>query len=64
MSFNPNVSEQVKEVIFSHKYKKINHHSIYFNDVAVNQVSQQKQIVLILDKSLLFKDDIKRLLSN
>lgn len=64
VSFNPNASEQDKEVIFSRKYKQINHPTIYFNDTVVNQVSQQKHLGLTLGKSLSFEDDMKRLLSN
>lgn len=64
VSFNPNDSEQDKEVIFSRKYKQINHPTIYFNDTVVNQVSQQQHLGLTLGKSLSFEDDMKRLLSN
>ena len=31
MSFNPNLSKQTQEVIFSKKRQNVNHDSIYFN---------------------------------
>ena len=43
MSFNPDLSKQAQEVIFSRKIQKTCHPSICFNNKSVKQVPSQKQ---------------------
>ena len=56
MSFNPNISKQAHEVIFSRKTKIVNHPNLLFNNIDVKKVNSQKHLGLILDKNLSFKD--------
>ena len=63
MSFNPNLSKQAQEVIFTHKVKKVIHPPIFFNTKPVQQVSSQKHLDLILNTSLTFDEHIKAIKS-
>ena len=58
MSLNPDPSKQAKDVIFSCNNKNINHCPINFNEIAANQVTQQKPSALILDMSQSSEDHI------
>ena len=62
MSFNPDPSKQVQEVIFSCKIQKTCHPSIYFNNKSVKQVPSQKHLGLILDK-LNFQEHLQNMLN-
>ena len=42
MIFNPDLSKQAQEVIFSRKTNKINHPTITFNTIPVARTSYQK----------------------
>ena len=42
MKFNPDMSKQAVELIFSHKRKKPVHPSFTFNDIPVKRVSETK----------------------
>ena len=53
--FNPDITKQAKEVIFSKKASKINHPPISFNNTATKTCSSEKHLGLILDKKLDFK---------
>ena len=55
MSFNPDLTKQAQEVIFSRKLKKPLDPSIKFNNVPVQNASSQKHLGLILDDKLNFK---------
>ena len=59
MSFNPDLSKQAQEVIFSKKYNKQNHPDLYFNQTKVKTVSAQKHLGLILDEKLNFNLHLK-----
>ena len=59
MSFNPDPSKQVQEVIFSRKINKSDHLSTTFNNQNVCGVSSQKHLGMILDEKLDFKNHIK-----
>ena len=59
MSFNPDLSKQAQEVIFSLKLQKMNHPSIYFNNNPIDQVSSHKHLGMILDAKLNFQKHIK-----
>ena len=63
MSFNPDPSKQVQEVIFSPKIQKTCHPSIYFNNKSVKQVPSQKHLGLILDNKLNFQEHLQNILN-
>ena len=58
MNFNPDLSKQVQEVIFSRKTVKVSHPSITFNTVPVARTACQKHLGLHLDEKLNFHDHI------
>ena len=53
-TFNPDPSKQAQEVIFSRKFQKRSHPSLYFNNNPTEQVSFQKHLGMILDTKLNF----------
>lgn len=59
MTFNPDITKQAIEVIFSWKKKKPIHPQIIFNDVPVLRQSSTKHLGLILDDRLTFKKHIE-----
>ena len=61
MSFNPDISKQAQEVIFSRKLKKTPHPPLMFNSNRVNKASSQKHLGIVLDKSLSFEEHLKRI---
>ena len=58
MSFNPDVSKQVLEVIFSRKKNINNHPVVFFNKLPINRKSNQKRLGLLLEKKLNFSEHI------
>ena len=58
MSFNPELSKQAQEVLFSNKVTKTNHPNIIFNGNTVQKNANQKRLGLILDKKIVFNDHI------
>ena len=58
MIFNPDLSKQAQEVIFSIKTNKINHPTITFNTVLVARAPCQKHLGLYLDEKLNFNHHI------
>ena len=58
MSFNPDVSKQVLEVIFSRKKNINNHPVVFFNKLPINRKSNQKHPGLLLEKKLNFSEHI------
>ena len=54
MLFNPDVTKQAQEVIFSHKSKKVDHPVVYFNNAPVAKASCQKHLGMHLDEKLSF----------
>ena len=54
MSFNPDVSKQAQEVIFSRKKNIKNHPIVSFNNLPINRKSTQKYLGLLLDEKLNF----------
>ena len=63
-AFNLDLSKQAQEVIFSLKFQKISHPSLYFNNNATEQVSFQKHLGMILDTKLNFQEHIKNILKS
>ena len=60
MLFNPDVTKQAQEVIFSHKIKKTDHPVVYFNKAPVAKASCQKHLGMHLDERLNFNTHVKR----
>ena len=58
MIFNPDLSKQAQEVIFSRKTNKINHPTTTFNTITVARTSYQKHLGLYLDEKLNFNHRI------
>ena len=54
MIFDPDLSKQAQEVIFSRKTNKINHPTTTFNTITVAHTSYQKHLGLYLDEKLNF----------
>ena len=63
MSFNPDLNKQAVEVIFSHKTGQQNILKIYFNNVELKRVPEQKHLGLILDLKLSFVSHINEKIS-
>ena len=55
MSFNPDPSKQVQEVIFSRKLQKSTHLTLSFNNNTVTQSITQKHLGMLLDTKLDFQ---------
>ena len=54
MLFNPDISKQAVEVIFSNKKTPSSHESLIFNGIPVKLVQETKHLGMILDKKLSF----------
>ena len=63
MSFNPDLSKQAREVIFSCKSSRVDHPSVTFNSSSVARTSYQKHLGLYLDEKLNFSHHIKEKIS-
>ena len=59
MIFNPDLSKQAQEVIFSRKIKKLLHPTLLFNHIPLNNRLFQKHLGLTLDIKLNFSEHIK-----
>ena len=58
MIFNPDLSKQAQEVIFSRKTNKINHPTTTFNTIPVARTPYQKHLGLYLDEKLNFNHHV------
>ena len=56
MLFNPDVTKQAQEVIFSRKSNKTDHPVVYFNEAPVAKASCQKHLGMHLDEKLNFNN--------
>ena len=54
MPFNPDVTKQAQEIIFSRKKNDTSHPSLYFNNARIQRQSVQKYFGLFLDEKLSF----------
>ena len=61
--FNPEVTKQVQEVIFSRKSQKVTHPTVYLNNSPVTWSSSQKHLGIHLDEKLNFIHHIKEKIS-
>ena len=59
MIFNPDLSKQGQEVIFSRKIKKLLHPALLFNNIPLSNSLFQKHLGLTLDIKLKFSEHIK-----
>ena len=59
MLFNPHVTKQAQEIIFSHKNNKTDHPVVYFYEVPVAKASCQKHFGIHLNEKLNFDTHIK-----
>ena len=64
MIFNPDLSKQAQEIIFSRKIKKLLHPTLLFNNIPSSNGSFQKHLGLTLDMKLKFSKHIKSLTEN
>ena len=55
MNFNPDLSKQATELLFSCKKNSPNHPSLFFNESVVPKVKEQKHLGLTLDSKLSFE---------
>ena len=60
MEFNPDVTKQATEIIFSCKKNKPNHPQLTFNNNTVVEVKDQKHLGLTLAPNLSFSKHIQR----
>ena len=60
MSFNPDISKQAHEVIFSHKRSIASHPPLPFNNIPVAQTNFQKHLGMQFDKKLNFKECLNK----
>ena len=60
MSFNPDISKQVYEVIFSHKRSIASYLPSNFNNIAVAQTNYEKHLGMQLDKKLDFEEHLNK----
>ena len=58
MKFNPDITKQAIEVIFSSVYNKGNHPPLEFNGIPVARHSETKHIGVIMDERLTFRKHI------
>ena len=64
MSFNPDISKQAHEVIFSRKRSVSSHPPLTFNNIPVARTNSQKHLGMQLDKKLNFEEQLKKVESN
>ena len=60
MPFNPDISKQAQEVIFSRKTVKASHLGVFFNDIPVARCSTHKHLGMYLDEKLNFGHHITK----
>ena len=59
ISFNPDITKQAQEVIFSRKSKKTGHPTVYFNHAPVARTNCHKRLGMYLDEKLNYLQHIK-----
>ena len=60
MSFNPHISKQAHEVIFSRKRSIVTHPPLNFNNIPVAQTNSQKHLGMQLDRKLNFEEHLSK----
>ena len=61
MSFNPDISKQSHEVIFTCKRSITSHPSLTFNSIPVAQMISRKYLGMQLDKKINFEEYLKKI---
>ena len=61
MKFNPDITKQAIEVIFSTKYNKENHPNLTFSEILVERQDATKHLGMILDEKLTLRKHIKEI---
>ena len=64
MSFNPYISKQAQEVIFSKRAQKLFHSTVLFNNIPVQHSTVQKHLGVYLDEKLNFNTHITEKIGN
>ena len=59
MVFNPDLTKQAQEVMFSRKSHSPKHPDLYFNNIVVEKVKTKKHLGLKLDERLNLKEHLK-----
>ena len=54
MSFNPDITKEAQEIVFSRKKNDTSYLSLCFNNAQIQRQSAQKHLGLILDEKLSF----------
>ena len=62
MSFNPDLTKQAQEIIFSRKTSKRNHPSLMFNNSILNVTSVDKNMGMMFGSKLSFDEHLKSVL--
>ena len=62
MSFNPDLTKQAQEIIFSRKTSQRNHPRLMFNNSILNVTSIHKNMGMIFGSKLSFDEDLKSVL--
>ena len=60
MSFNPDISKQAHQVVFSRKRSLVSHPSLTFNNIPVAQTSSERHLGMHLDKKLNFEEHLNK----
>ena len=60
MSFNPDISKQAHEVIFSRKRSIVTHPPLNFNNIPVAQTNSQTHLGMQLDRKLNFEEHLSK----
>ena len=63
LSFNPDPSKKVQEVIFSRKVNNVLHPSLTFNNVDVGRIRSQEHLGMFLDFKLSFNEHLETVLA-
>ena len=58
MSFNPDITKQAQEIIFSQKENDTSHPNLYFNNARIQRKSVHKHLGLFFDETLSFLEHI------
>ena len=61
MTFNPDLTKQGQEVIFSRKTRKLLHHRLSFNNIHLKNSISQKHLGVTLDVKLSFFEHVKNI---
>ena len=59
MSFNPDLTKQAQELIFSRKVQMGNHPPLFFNENVIPKTTLQKHLGMFLDSKLNFSEHLK-----